>query len=191
MMDAVNLVFWIFGLITCGSALVVAASPRLIHGVFGLFFCFFGVAGLYAVLGADFLAAVQVVIYIGGILVLLIFGVVLTHRRTEAQLPNPVTNWKPTTILCLLVLVLVLTTPAWWRPAGGPTLVTHDGNLIDGGGPARGSVGLRDVRPHVGNTTGLIGLHLLTTYVVAFEVASIVLLMAMLGAATIARKEVA
>ena len=84
-------VFWIFAGVTVISAAVVVLARSLIYSAFALLFTFFGVAGLYLLLGADFLAATQLMIYVGGILVLLLFGVMLTHRiydlrlRTEAS----------------------------------------------------------------------------------------------------------
>ena len=62
------------------SALWVVISPNLVHSAVSLLFTLFGVAGLYVFLYADFLAATQVVIYVGGILVLIIFGVMLTNK---------------------------------------------------------------------------------------------------------------
>jgi NADH-quinone oxidoreductase subunit J len=62
------------------SAIVAAAAPKIVHAAFGLLGAFFGVAVLYGLLGADFVALSQVIIYIGGILVLLVFGVLLTGR---------------------------------------------------------------------------------------------------------------
>ena len=59
------------------SALCVVLTPKLIHAAVYLFFTLFGVAGLYIYLYADFLAATQVLVYVGGILVLIIFGVIL------------------------------------------------------------------------------------------------------------------
>src|ERR1043166_3345153 len=106
-MELIHVVFWVFALLTCVSALVVALSPRLIHSVFGLFFCFVGTAGLYVLLGADFLAATQVIIYIGGILVLMIFGVMLTNRFGNEQLPNPFTHALSGGLLCVFLLFLL------------------------------------------------------------------------------------
>ena len=67
-------------LIISASALWVVISPNLVHSAVSLLFTLFGVAGLYVFLYADFLAATQVVIYVGGILVLIIFGVMLTNK---------------------------------------------------------------------------------------------------------------
>ena len=66
--------------IIAASALWVVSSPNLVHSAVSLLFTLFGVAGLYVFLYADFLAATQVVIYVGGILVLIIFGVMLTNK---------------------------------------------------------------------------------------------------------------
>jgi len=80
------LVFWIFAGLTLGSAFVVVLSRTLIYSAFALLVTFFGVAGLYVLLGADFLAATQLLVYVGGILVLLLFGVMLTHRIYDLDL---------------------------------------------------------------------------------------------------------
>ena len=79
-MTAADIVFWVFAILTVGSAAVVVSARSLIYSAFALLFTFFGVAGLYVLLGADFLAAAQLLVYVGGILVLLLFGVMLTHR---------------------------------------------------------------------------------------------------------------
>src|SRR5258708_2565061 len=113
-MELIHVVFWVLALLTCASALMVALSPKLIHSVFGLFFCFVGTAGLYVLLGADFLAAAQVIIYIGGILVLMIFGVMLTNRFEGGQLPNPFTHELAAGLICLGLLFLLWSFPRSW-----------------------------------------------------------------------------
>ncbi|HYU42904.1 MAG TPA: NADH-quinone oxidoreductase subunit J, partial [Vicinamibacteria bacterium] len=77
-MSAEAAVFYVFAAITVAAAAVVVLARSLIYSAFALLFTFFGVAGLYVLLGADFLAATQLLIYVGGILVLLLFGVMLT-----------------------------------------------------------------------------------------------------------------
>ncbi len=88
-------VFWIFAALTVGSAAVVVLARSLIYSAFALLFTFFGVAGLYVLLGADFLAATQLLIYVGGILVLLLFGVMLTHKLYDLDLKSEVTQFVP------------------------------------------------------------------------------------------------
>ena len=74
----VDLVFWIVVGITIASAVMVVQSKQLLYSAIALLFTFVGVTGLYIFLWADFIAAVQVVVYVGGILVLIVFGIMLT-----------------------------------------------------------------------------------------------------------------
>ena len=86
------IIFNIFILLSIIPSFWVAFSSDIVHAAFSLLFTFFGVAGLYVLLGADFIGVVQVIIYIGGILVLIIFGVMMTERgkmlRLTVQLPG-------------------------------------------------------------------------------------------------------
>ena len=83
-----ELIFWGFVVLTIGSAMVVVFHRRIIYSAFALMFTFFGVAALYVYLSADFLAASQVLIYVGGILTLIIFGVFLTARISSLDIPE-------------------------------------------------------------------------------------------------------
>lgn len=152
-----------FGLLTVASALVVAFSTKLLHAGFSLLFTFFGVAGLYVFLGADFLAATQVLIYIGGVLVLLLFGILLTNALPTAELSSrPARRWQGFALGGLL-LALLLT--ALWRT---------DWPLMEAPLPATTAAGL--------------GRAFMTTWLLPFEAASILLLGALLGALHLARR---
>ena len=94
-MTAEAVIFYIFAAVTVGSAAVVVLARSLIYSAFALLFTFFGVAGLYVLLGADFLAATQLLVYVGGILVLLLFGVMLTHKLYDLDLRSEVTQFLP------------------------------------------------------------------------------------------------
>src|SRR5262245_65980412 len=83
-------VFYVLAAITVGSAAVCVLARSLIYSAFALLFTFFGVAGLYLLLGADFLAATQLLTYVGGILVLLLFGVMLTYTLYDLDLMSEV-----------------------------------------------------------------------------------------------------
>ncbi len=159
-----QIVFYFFAVLTVGSAMVVVFSRNLIHSAFALLFTFFGVAALYVFLGADFLAAAQMVIYVGGILVLLLFGVMLTHKLYDLNLKTSTFQFKPALLAALLVfgtLVFFMLRTDWPRV---------------------------EPRPPV-PTTAAIGESLLTDYILPFEVASILLLIAMIGAAMIVRRK--
>lgn len=157
-------VFYVLAVLTVGSAAVVVLARSLIYSAFALLFTFVGVAGLYLMLGADFLAATQLLIYVGGILVLLLFGVMLTHKLYDLDLRSETTQFLPGAIVSLgLFAVLALTA---WRTdwAGGA-----------GRAPAA--------------TTREIGQLFMGRYLLPFEAASILLLVALMGAAMIVRRK--
>ena len=90
--DLSNLLFTGICLLTIVTAVWVVLSPNLIHSAVSLLFTLFGVAGLYVYLYADFIAATQIIIYVGGILVLIIFGVMLTNNIDDPKLSNKSQN---------------------------------------------------------------------------------------------------
>ncbi len=158
-------VFGVFAAITVGSALVVVLARSLIYNAFALLGTFFGVAGLYLLLGADFLAATQLLIYVGGILVLLLFGVMLTHKIYDLDLRSEVTQFLPG----LIVSAARLRDPRPHRGAAPP------------GPEATGRV--------PSPTTEEIGELFLGQYLLPFWAASILLLVALIGAAMIVRRK--
>ena len=79
------IVFAIFAVLAIGGALGVVASRNLIHGALYLIISLFGAAGLFILLSAPFLAAVQVLVYIGAIVILIIFAVMLTRGMTQTK----------------------------------------------------------------------------------------------------------
>jgi NADH-quinone oxidoreductase subunit J len=146
------------------SAGVVVLARSLIYSAFALLFTFFGVAGLYVLLGADFLAATQLLVYVGGILVLLLFGVMLTHKLYDLDLRSEVTQFLPGLIIAagLFAIITVTALRTQW-------------NL----GPGRPAA----------PTTREIGQLFLSQYLLPFEAASILLLVALMGAAMIVRRK--
>lgn len=156
-----QIVFWFFVLLTVGSAVVVVFHPRVIYSAFALLFTFLGVAALYVFLSADFLAASQLLIYVGGILTLIIFGVFLTAKITTLDIPHQ-THQR---YLALVPVALI----------GAGLLVMIVGTTWP------------EMRLAVQPTTQQIGELLLTKYLVPFELASILLLAALMGAMRLAR----
>jgi NADH-quinone oxidoreductase subunit J len=128
--NAEVLVFYVLAAITVGSAAVVVLARSLIYSAFALLFTFVGVAGLYLLLGADFLAASQLLIYVGGILVLLLFGVMLTHKLYDLDLKSEVTQFLPAALVSATLLA-VLAVTAWrtdWAlgPGRAPAASTRE-----------------------------------------------------------------
>lgn len=160
-----TVIFYLVALITVVSACVVAFSPNIVHSAFSLVGTFGGVAGIYIFLGADFVAGVQILIYVGGILVLILFAIMLTHRISEIHLSNRAVGRFPALIICGLMIALlvrtILQTP--WAKA---EKIVHE------------------------PTTSKIGNLFLQDYLLPFELTSIVLLIALIGAVTLSRKEV-
>jgi len=156
-------VFYFFAALTVASAAMVVFARSLIRSAFALLFTFFGVAALYAYLDADFLAATQMVIYVGGILVLILFGIMLTHKLYDLNIKTASVQIVPAVIAVLAVfgtLAFFMLRTEWFR--GSTTLE--------------------------GPTTAAIGHLLLKDFILPFEVASILLLIALIGAAMIVRR---
>lgn len=162
-MSSEALVFYVFAAITLGSAVVVVLARSLIYNAFALLFTFFGVAGLYVLLGADFLAATQLLVYVGGILVLLLFGVMLTHKLYDLELRSEVTQFLPGAIVSAGLFVILCATALRTQWA---------------------ALGERAPAP----TTAEIGKQFMGRYLLPFEAASVLLLVALIGAAMIVRR---
>jgi NADH-quinone oxidoreductase subunit J len=159
---AVGLVFYTLAAIILAGAAWVTFSRNIVHSAFALFATFFGVAGLYALLAADLLAIIQLMVYVGGILVLILFAVMLTSRISDVRISNPA--FGRTAGMIALVVVAGTMTFVAFRLFGGPSPMA----------PAE-------------PTTAPIGDALLSTYVLPFEAVSILLLAVLLGAVTLAR----
>lgn len=166
-MDGKEIIFLLFAAITVGSAALVVFSRRIIYAAFSLMFSFFGVAALYVFLSADFLAAVQVIIYVGGILVLILFGILLTTKISKISASTGAKQrvWGSLTAIGTLALIFTILSRAKWTILSG------------------------DVDQRYSAQTETIGTLLMTDYLLPFEVASILLLAALIGSMFIVRSE--
>ena len=163
--------FVILAVLVLGGAIVTITRKNLVSAVMSLVATFFGIAGLYAMLSAHFLAAIQVLVYAGGIMVLFVF-VVMVLNREEADpwaLRNPLT--KGLGVGALLYLVLRL---GQLIVAAAPTLQTHI-----------------EAPPANFGTVGGVGETFFTDYLFPFEGISLLLLIAIIGAVVLARTTVA
>jgi NADH-quinone oxidoreductase subunit J len=159
-----QIIFYFFAALTIVSAAIVVFARSLIRSAFALLFTFFGVAALYVFMGADFLAAVQMVIYVGGILVLILFGVMLTHTLYDLNLKAETFQFMPAIVAVLAVFAMLTTfmLRARWPVAAQQPAV---------------------------QTTDAIGRLFMKEYILPFEIASILLLIALIGAAMIVRRK--
>lgn len=163
-MNVYDLIFYLFAAITVLSAFFVVTNRNIVYSAFFLLFTFFGVAGIYVLLGADFVAIVQLIVYVGGILILLLFGVMLTNKITNVEIKTGTINIYPAVIGVGLLsgsLLAALITSNWKTfPIEAPL-----------------------------PTTAALGTMLLQEYSLVFELLGIILLIALIGAASIARRE--
>ncbi len=159
-----ELIFF-FGLaaFTVIAGLFVVLDRNIVHSAVALIFSFCGVAGIYVLLDAEFLAAVQVLIYVGGITILLLFAIMLTTRiAARVDIFNE-QKWPSLVIAVLITGVLVYAS------------VT--------------GIQISAQAPRLPETAPTLGRLLLTTHVLPFEVASVLLLAALVGAIILARRE--
>ncbi len=164
-MQLFDIVFFLFAFITIVSAFIVVFSRNIIYSAFSLLFTFFGVAALYVLLQADFLAVTQILIYVGGILVLMLFGVMLTNKVVNVELKSGTLHSIPALILVAVVAgTLGGIFYSTWKDVPAPAT---------------------DVAI---TTTKTLGEMLMTSYLLPFEIASVILLVALMGAAMFARK---
>jgi len=163
-MGIYDIIFYLFAIITIVSGFFVVTSKNIVHSAFYLLFTFFGVAGLYALLGADFIAVVQVMVYIGGILILIIFGVMLTNKITDVPIKTGTLQVIPAAIIVGMfagALASIMVQTQWH---------TQISNI-----PKTTMYSLGDL--------------LINEYVLIFELLGILLLIALIGAASIARRD--
>lgn len=161
--------FYSFSILAIAAALFILFSKNLIYAAFALFMAFLGIAALYVLAGADFLAVTQIMVYVGGILVLLIFGIMLTqktNKQTESSTPNRVEVEKSRGMQGFLVGAGVF---AFLSYVIVSSQFKMTGDIISSK-----------------STIKTIGVELMTSHLLPFEITAILLLVALIGAAYLA-----
>jgi len=161
-------IFYILAIISLVSAIVVVTARNIAYAAFGLLFTFFGVAGLYVMLGADFIGVSQLLIYVGGILVLFLFGMMLTtniDKLREDRTPpvRPGIALIAASVIGAMLIGVCLSVPQWKNAK------------------------VNTQSPE--NTTSLLGYLFMGDYALLFVASSIAILVALVGAAMIARSD--
>lgn len=165
-MELTAILFYVFAFLTIGAASVMVFSKNIVHSAFALMFTLVGVAAIYVLLYADFLAATQLLVYVGGILILILFGVMLTSQESAKLNFRTVTvNIVPASILSVGALILLTYAFAitQWAP----------GNMATPGG---------------GETVEVLGTMLMSEYLLPFIIAGVLLLIAIIGAILMATR---
>lgn len=159
--------FGILAVMMVGAALGVVLFSNIVYSAFLLGGVFISISGIYLLLNADFVAAAQVLIYVGAVNVLILFAIMLVNKRQDfAPLPRRWIRKGATALVCIglfaLLGTMVLVTP-WSINSTSPAVVE--------------------------NTIVEIGKHFFSDFLLPFELASVLLLMAMVGAIILARRD--
>lgn len=159
-----NISFWLITAMVVMSAAYATFAKSILRAAFSLFFTLFGMAGYYVLLGSDFIAVMQVIIYVGGILVLLVFGVLLTNRPW----PSPVALSRKTQVvfsvpvLLLSAVVFYMISQARWIESSSLGIPAY--------------------------TVRELGKLFLGRYLLSLEIAGLTLLLCLVGAAHLLRR---
>ncbi len=170
-MTAVQLLFYFFAILTVAFALFILFTKNVLHAVLSLLAVFIGISALYIFAGADFLAVTQLVIYVGGVLVLMLFGVMLTNRETGAIYPISRNKYfisgiiSGLSVLGILVYLFVKNENSFLSDSGKTTTVVTQ------------------------STIKILGISLISEYIVVFEAVGVLLLIALVGAAFVAGRK--
>jgi NADH:ubiquinone oxidoreductase subunit 6 (subunit J) len=156
--------FWVLAVLLVGSALAVVLSKNLFHAVLWLALALTGTAGVFLLLNAEFLAAVQLLLYAGGIITIVVFAIVVTERLIGERLSQTNRGIGSGAIVAAALLAIIVSTLSQRQLPSTPL-------------------------PQTGDLTRLLGQQVLTTYVLPFELLALLMLAAMLGAIYFARPE--
>ncbi len=163
-MTAMQIIFLITAVVTLFSAFRVVTTPNMIHAALWLIVTLFGVAVLYVLLSASFLAVAQVIVYIGAIAILMMFVIMLTRREMRDRGPQIGSQWPWAAVLSALVFAGVVWMVQRMALPAAPVADVPETSIAD--------LGRALVNP--------------AGFVIPFEVASVLLLAALIGAVYVA-----
>lgn len=162
-----QVVFGIFALITISGAAYLFFTKNILYGAYGLLSSLLGVAGLFLLTHAEFIAVSQIMIYVGGVLILILFGIMLSANGKNKGDALKVINVN--NLLSLLIALAV---------SAGLGLMVFNLKIANGA-ESYGSV----------NHINSLGMHLMTSHVAILEMVGVLLLVVLIGASYIAKRE--
>jgi len=172
--------FYAFALLAVGSSFLAVSLRNTARALFVFFVALFAMAGLYLFALADFVALTQVLVYVGGVLILLIFAFMLSNRELLADLQNTskrfvsLPGWQSVLLVGTFLAVMIFVFLAWSERMPRWVSEAEAGGIV--------------IRP-TDNTVEALGFQFMTRYVLPFEVVSVFLMAALIGAAHLSRKE--
>jgi len=155
--------FFVMAAITLGGGLMAVSARNLIRAALGLIIALVGIAGIYFVLEAEFVAVVQILIYVGAISILILFAVMLTRGLMQRDFPAQNSQWIAALFIALLLFAALLY-----------VIVSTNWHAVE--------------TPVASDLIPKLGTELMTTYLLPFEAVSLLLLAALIGAIVIARE---
>jgi NADH:ubiquinone oxidoreductase subunit 6 (subunit J) len=163
-MSLYNLIFYFFEAVAAITSISLVFVRNVFYAALLLIACLLSVAGLYVLSFAEFVAVTQIMVYAGGVLVLIIFGIMLTARLGEKPLQVEHSNLFPAIVITLALFILLC-------------FFLRSAHFFKA----------QILNPKFGiNSIETIGINLMTVYMVPFEIAAILLLVALIGAAIVA-----
>jgi len=171
---ATQLLWWVFASLAVGGGLGMVTRRNPVASLLFLVLTFFSLAALYVLLGAHFIAAIQIIVYAGAILVLFLFVIMLLNLGHDYQADLRGGAW-------IVVSFVTAGLVGWlvWRSFGAP------GAIIERGGAQQIAASMQEL-----NAVGVIAQPLFRDYLVPFELVGILLLVAIVGAVLLAKRRV-
>lgn len=159
--------FLLLVMITCGSSIAMLWTKNILHAALAMFMTMLGLAGLYVLAYADIMAVSHLLVYVGGVLILILFGIMLTNQKSrDNKLQNDLVTEESSRVLPMLMGILLF---------AGLSFIYTRGNF--------GGIEIADP----GSKLNFVGMALLTEYAMPFELVGIYLLIALIGATFIAK----
>lgn len=176
-MNVEQIIFYVLSAVALLSALLVVSLKNFVRSIFLFFLTLFSMAGLFVFALADFVAITQLVIYVGGVLVLMIFAFLLSNRELlnnpDSKKSNGWLHYFPGIVVSVVFFGVLLFVFEGINPQEFQWIKEAESNTL---------------KP-TDNTIHYLGINIMTRYLLPFEVVSVLLLMALIGAAHLARKE--
>ncbi len=190
-MELNEVLFWIIAVLTGLCAIAVVVSQNIVRSATWLLFTLAGVSGIFFLLGADFVGATQLLVYVGGTLVLVVFGVMLTAQGPFVTMKTGAGEWAISLAVGLLflgVLVICLVQTVW-PPAPAATDMDNATTSMSSDKIGLAVLGFKQATPRNTPMTGVQKPPTRTpmAYLLPFEIVSVHLLVVLLGAAYLAR----
>jgi NADH:ubiquinone oxidoreductase subunit 6 (subunit J) len=175
-MDLSSVLFWVFAVVIVVAALLVVGQRDIVHSALALIVVFAMAAGIYVLLSAEFIAIVQILIYVGAVTILILFALMLTRIGGRTQTTNPSNKlWPIAAVICVAIGAVIIY-----------AFSESKHNIPSTIAPSQVATQLPNNVARIGQ---LLYSPMTYSYVLPFEIASLVLLVAIIGAIVIGRED--